>query len=138
MTDRPGPGPGPGPGLGLKAEYLIFGGIGAAALAWGVVYWLTSYEDAGTVMLMVAALLLLSTAAYLFVQHRRLVAPAGAGDEAVVEPWFPHASIWPFGLGLAGFLLANGLVLGVWFMIPGGLVLAASVLGHARESRRRR
>ncbi|HEX9993506.1 MAG TPA: cytochrome c oxidase subunit 4 [Acidimicrobiales bacterium] len=129
---------GAGGSVTLKAEYLIFGGIGLAVLAWGVVYWLTSYEDAGTVMLLLAAALLLSTAAYLFVQHRRLAAPADEGDEAVLEPWFPHASIWPFGMGFAGFLLANGLVLGVWFVIPGVLVLAASTLGYARESRRRR
>jgi hypothetical protein len=123
--------------VSLKAEYLVFGGIGAAVLVWGVVYWFTSYEDAGTTMLLVAALLLLVMAAYLFVQHRRLEAPAGPGDTATIEPWFPHASLWPFGIGLAGFLIGNGLVLGVWFVIPGGLVLAASVLGYARESRRR-
>lgn len=131
-------GGGDGGGVGLRAEYLIFGGIGVAILAWGVLYWLTSYEDAGTVMLLLAAALLLSTAAYLFVQHRRLEAPADAGDEAVIEPWFPHASIWPFGMGLSGFLVANGLVLGLWFVIPGVLLLAASTLGYARESRRRR
>lgn len=123
--------------MSLKAEYLVFGGIGLAVLAWGVVYGLTSYEDAGTTMLLVAALLLLVMAAYLFVQHRRLAAPADAGDTATIEPWFPHASLWPFGLGLAGFFLGNGMVLGVWFIVPGLLVLAASVLGYARESRRR-
>ena len=123
--------------MGLKAEYLVFGGIGAFVLFWAVVYWLTSYEDAGTTMLLLAAVLCLFTSAWLFVQHRRLVAPHDPGDEAVIEPWFPHASVWPFGFGVAGFLVANGLILGVWFLIPGALVLAVSTLGYARESRHR-
>lgn len=131
-------GGGDGGGVGLRAAYRLFGGIGVAIRAGGVRSWLSSSEDAGTVMLLLAAALLLSTAAYLFVQHRRLEAPADAGDEAVIEPWFPHASIWPFGMGLSGFLVANGLVLGLWFVIPGVLLLAASTLGYARESRRRR
>ncbi len=120
-----------------KAEYLVFGGIGLLVLTWATVYWLTSYEDAGTTMLLVGSILLLSMAGYLLVQHRRLDEEAEAGEAEATPPWFPHASLWPFGIGLAGFLIANGLILGVWFVIPGGLVLAASVLGYARESRRR-
>lgn len=146
----------------LKAEYLVFVGIGALVLVWGVLYAFTSYEDAGTTMLLVSAALLFFTGAYLFVQHRRLTAEAAAGGDggpggrgdgagagahaatgagghpvASEEPWFPHSSGWSFGFGLSGFFLANGLVLGVWFLVPGALLLAASVFGYARQSRYR-
>ena len=53
------------------------------------------------------------------------------------EPWSPPSSVWPFGIGVASFFVVNGLILGSWFLVPGGLLLVATVIGYAAQSRNR-
>ena len=65
-----------------------------------VVYWFVSYEDAGTTMLVAAAGFSLFTGGWLWLRERR---PPAADDEPA-EEYFPHTSIWPFGIGVAGVL----------------------------------
>ena len=85
-------------------------------------------EDAGTV------LLLLPVGLTWFAAELPVVpaAPArrtGRAGRAEHGEYLPHASIWPLGVGIAAFLMANGLILGGWFLVPGGVLLLLSVAG---------
>ena len=99
-----------------------------------VIYLLASYEEAGSVMLALAACLSLVCGTYLWFHARR-----DPGDDPVREDgmYLPHASIWPFWIGVAAFLMTNGLVLGIWFLVPGTLVMIAGLVGFIRQSRAR-
>ena len=121
-------------------------GIAAFILLMSAVYWFFSYEHAGSVLLLLSAGLVLITGAYLVVSTRRMSPSAegaeGAGDASREtgqehEEYLPHASIWPFGVGAGSVVLANGLALGLWAIVPGSIIVAASIVGYARQSRRR-
>jgi hypothetical protein len=118
----------------------VFLGIGALVAVLAAVYGATAYEEAGTALLVLAAALALWCGAYLWLRRRSgaLEADAGGTDDDVAEALFlPHASPWPFTIGFGTFLLANGLIAGGWFFLPGAAVLAAGIGGFIRESRSR-
>ena len=130
---------------GMRVEarmYLVIAAFLAVAF---VIYLLASYEWAGTVLLLVGAVMGVFMGGYLEGQARlrtdAAVAerPGGAGLEEEVEggEYLPHASIWPFGLGVGALLMANGLALGLWAVLPGAALTAGSVWGFARQSKRR-
>ena len=114
----------------VSRTYFVLGGAVALMAA---VYWFTSYEDAGTVMLVLAAALALFIGAYLALAARRTT--AHAGDEA--EPYLPHASAWPFFIGVAALVTLNGVALGLWALVPGLVALGLALVGYAGQSRRR-
>ena len=119
---------------GMRVEarmYLVIAGFLAVAF---VVYLLASYEWAGTVLLLVGAVMGVFMGGYLERQARlrtdaAVTGPTEAGD------YLPHASIWPFGLGLGALLMANGLALGLWAVLPGAALVAGSAWGFARQSK---
>ena len=112
----------------------IFLFIGSAVGTMSLVYLLTD-DDAGQMMLGVASLLGLWCGIYLW--HHRRTAPTSLDAGAEAELYLPHASVWPFWIGLAAFLLTNGLILGTWFLVPGAVLMVAGVLGFVRQSRHR-
>ena len=57
--------------------------------------------------------------------------------EAVDEEWLPHASIWPFWIGLGAAFAAGGLAMSPWLVVPGVFVLLIGVVGWSRQSRYR-
>jgi 2-oxoglutarate dehydrogenase E2 component (dihydrolipoamide succinyltransferase) len=57
--------------------------------------------------------------------------------EAEAEAFLPASSPWPFLMGVGAFLLANGLIVGGWFALPGAAVLTAGIGGFVRQSRAR-
>ncbi|HEY6416502.1 MAG TPA: cytochrome c oxidase subunit 4 [Acidimicrobiales bacterium] len=121
--------------------WRVFLAVGAFVLVVGAIYWGTAYEESGTVMLIVAGLLSLWIAAYLWLQART---PPTGPREAVdtqhpdeVAHYLPHASVWPFAIGLGAATLANGLVLGVWLIVPGALLMVLGIAGFVRQTRRR-
>ncbi|HEX6235927.1 MAG TPA: cytochrome c oxidase subunit 4 [Acidimicrobiales bacterium] len=80
------------------------------------------------------------------VADRRDVAEAvgeAAAAEGVARPkgepeeYLPHASLWPFAIGLGSAGIAVGLVLGIWVAAPGAALLALGVGGFVRQTRRR-
>jgi len=110
--------------------------LGALVALMAAVYWFTSYEHAGTAMLVLAACLALLIGGYLALTARRATTSAGnAGDEA--EPYLPHASVWPFFIGVAALVAANGLALGLFALVPGVIALGGALVGYAGQSRRR-
>jgi hypothetical protein len=125
----------------LAVQWRTFGGIGAAVVVFAIVYWFASYDYAGTVMLSLAAGLSFLTGAYLWWQDRAAEtvrrAPHVDDAEALEEPYLPHASIWPFGIGVGAFLAFNGLIVGPGYAVPGALVIGVSMAGLVVQSRRR-
>lgn len=118
--------------------------VGSVVGTMSLVYLLTD-DDAGQMMLGVASLLSLVCGLYLYrhrvrgrtavidEHHRDRTTDTGE-DEGM---YLPHASIWPFWIGAAAFLITNGLVLGIWFLVPGCLLLLAGIVGFVRQSRAR-
>lgn len=131
-----------------KVPFRVFAFIGAFITVLAIIYWSTAYEEAGVVMLLVAAVLALWIAAYLWLHERpepgaRAGAPAGTGaagtgaEAGGVAHYLPHASAWPLAIGLGGATVANGLVLGLWVIVPGVALLLLGIGGFIRQTRRR-
>ncbi|MBA2281226.1 MAG: cytochrome c oxidase subunit 4 [Acidimicrobiia bacterium] len=115
--------------------WRVFGVVGVVIAVLAAIYWFTSYEEAGTAMLTLAAALALWAATYLWRQGRLTPAPEqiGEGDEV----YLPHESVWPFAIGCGAFLLLNGLLIGGWFFLPGGAVMVMGLFGFIRQTRER-
>ncbi len=121
--------------------WRIFAGIGTFVVVMAALYWFTSYEDAGSVLLLLAAGLSLWAGTYLWLQQRRPDEAADASEVAgpgVSEAlYLPHASLWPLVIGVGAASIANGLVLGIWVIVPGVAALALGIGGFVCQSRRR-
>ena len=123
----------------LAVQWRTFAGIGLFIAVIAVIYWFSSYDYAGTVMLGLASGLSFLSAGYLFVQDRSSTKPRAAveGDLAVERQYLPHASLWPFGIGVGAFLAFNGLILGFAYAVPGAIVISVSIAGLVAQTRRR-
>jgi len=114
----------------------LFLAIGAFMAFLAVLYWFTAYEDAGTALLALSGVLALWFGVYLWLQQRRADAATEA-HEGRGPLYLPHASAWPFAIGLGAATLANGLVLGIWVVVPGAALLALGIGGFIHQSRHR-
>jgi hypothetical protein len=112
----------------------MFGGLAVFLVAVSIGYGAWTREYAGATLLLLSGGLTGTCGAYL--GWRR--PPPGPGHGDADHPWFPDASIWPFAVGASIALVANGLLLGLWLLLPAAAVLAASLGGFAAQSRRRR
>lgn len=122
-------------------------GMAAFLLVASAGYWFLSYEEAGSVLLLLSSGLVLIAGGYLVVSTRGAPKPASAseaggggaghGTEGDDHPYLPHASVWPLGVGAGSVVLANGLALGLWAVVPGLIIVAGSIVGYARQSRNR-
>jgi hypothetical protein len=123
------------PGFDIQARLFAFVGLFVTAIS--LLYGFLTYEWAGTVMLSLTSALAFTIGAYLGWKKP----PKGTGVEEVEhgqdaeEPWFPAASGWPFALGAAMVLVANGLLLGLWLLLPAAAFLAYAVAGFIQQSR---
>jgi hypothetical protein len=131
-------------GMGVAAR--IFLGIAGFLVLATVVYATTASEGVGTTMLLLAAGAVLSVGLYFAAKSRTNADPAegdgheGAGPVGPAgegEAYLPHASVWPFAMGMGLVVMANGLALGLWALVPGALLAGTSLFGYARQSRRR-
>jgi len=125
-----------------QVPWRVFGAIGAFTAFIGVVYWGLAYEPAGIVLLVLAGVLGIWCGVYFWLHARQLDAWGGpthepVGGDHTAAQWLPHASIWPLGIGVGLTLVFNGLLIGVWFLIPGAIVMLLALFGFAIESRRR-
>jgi len=123
----------------LAVQWRTFAGIGLFIAVIAVIYWFSSYDYAGTVMLGLASALSFLSAGYLFVQDRSSTKPHAAveGEVAAERQYLPHASLWPFGIGVGAFLAFNGLIVGFAYAVPGAIVVSASIAGLVAQTRRR-
>jgi hypothetical protein len=108
----------------------------------GVIYWFTSYEDAGFLMLIGAALLgLLPGSYYLWWTYHMKLQPeedpdAAIEDNAGTVDSFPGSSIWPFILGMGAMFALLTFVFGLWLAPIGGALMLSALIGVTLESRR--
>lgn len=124
----------------VEARVLLVMAVFAAIIS--PLYWFTSYDDGGTIMLVAFALLGLLPGGYYYWWSRRM-APrpedrpdANPADSGGVIGAFPGSSIWPFVLGLGAAFVAIALVFGAWSALVGGSLIVAAVIGVIIESRR--
>jgi hypothetical protein len=128
----------------VEVRVVLFGMVFVGTLA--VIYWFTSYEQAGTTMLVLGAAMYAIMCGYLYLQSRRLAKgpprpeddedpPATEGDVQV--GFFPAASVWPAALGLGAVSIALGLVFGLWFFVIGGILVLGAVIGYSVEAQAR-
>lgn len=129
----------------VETELTLFTALFVTAL--GVLYWFTSYENAGTTLLVIGGIAYAMMCGYLLIQAVRLhhsgtsrpedrergEAAEGAGEVG----YFPAATVWPAAIGLGAVLVGLGLVFGVWFIVIGVIVLAGAVIGYAVEAQAR-
>lgn len=125
---------------GVSVQWRLFLGIATFVGLNAAVYWFASYEQAGTTMLALSAGLALFCGVWLFVQDRKRVDAAG-GRHHAGEPdppaYLPHASLWPFVVGLGAAVCANALILGFAYAVPGAVIIVCGLGGFVAEGRRR-
>lgn len=126
----------------MKPEARLFLGATVFLAVIGIVYWLTSYEDAGSVMLAAAATMaLLAGSAIWYLARRTPVRPEDREDATIADgkgpvDVFPTETIWPFAVGLSGALMASGFAFGLWLVLTGAGAFTLSVIGYLAEARR--
>jgi hypothetical protein len=141
----------------MTEELRLFLRTALYAAAAGLVYWLVSYEPAGTVLL--GGLLLALIA---FIGMATVFAPATVGgargrgaiaavnriigfDEPANAPaplesgpeLIPTASPWPIVSAAAAVLIGLGLIFGPWLLAPGVVVLVTALVGWLTQLDRR-
>jgi hypothetical protein len=135
---------------GIPTESKFFFGLGAFLTLIGLVYAVTTRnygshtEYAGTLALLAGAGFAFFFGTFLLLTVRRIQEDVEALEEAraagtdVSDVLFlPAQSIWPIGLGFGLSLMAAGVALGLWVMIPGLALFVHSLIGFAQQSRRR-
>ena len=126
----------------MRIEALLLIGVAVFFGITGAVYWFTSYEDAGFVMLVGTVLLgLLPGSYYLWWSTKMKPRPEDLPDATVasgsgVIGAFPSSSVWPFVLGMGLFLCALSAVFGWWLFAPGIALVISAATGYTVESRR--
>ena len=125
----------------MKSEASIFIGATAFFVVIGLVYWFTSYEHAGSIMLAASALMGLVAGGSIWLLSRHAdVRPEDRDDATIADGAgpvgvFATSSIWPFAVGLSAAVFASGFAFGVWLVMVGGAGLVLSILGYVLEAR---
>jgi hypothetical protein len=123
-------------------EALVLLGVAIFFGIVGAVYWFTSYEDGGTMMLVGTCLLGLLPGSYYLWWHRRIGDRPEDRSDATVEDGegqiatFPNSSIWPFVLGMGAFMLVLAFAFGSCFFFPAVGLMLTALVGVTAESRR--
>ena len=108
----------------------------------GLIYWFTSYEDAGFLMLIGSAFLGLLPGSYYLWWSRRMrplegdLPDATPSSGAGVIDSFPGSSIWPFLLGMGALFATLTFIFGLWLAPIAAALGLSAVIGGVIESRR--
>ncbi len=106
-------------------------GLAVFLLVAGAVYGVTSHEPAGTTLLLVAS----ATFWFLAFVTRHVAkqeAEQTSQDEVEVEVHI-GPTIWPFGFAIAAFVVALGLIVSSWILIPGAVFVVVCAAGWFRD-----
>ena len=125
----------------MRVQALVFVATGLFLALIGAIYWFTSYEPAGTVLLVLGLGLGVIPGAFLL--KRTASAPALAEDRPDADPGdgagplgtFPASSVWPVVFAGGAALTGIGLVFGAWAALPGLLAIVTAFVGATLESR---
>jgi hypothetical protein len=128
--------------MGTFLRVVLFSCVFVGGLA--VIYWFTSYEDAGTTMLAAGSLAYAMLCGYVFLQVRRVrggpplpedsESPLSAGGGSEGVGYFPAASVWPPAMAMGAVLAALGLVFGFWFFVLAAIFFIGAIIGYAVEA----
>lgn len=124
----------------VEGLFLLF--IAAFCAIVAIVYWLFSYDESGTIMLIGSCLLGLLPGGYYFWWSRRMRPRAEDDPGATLEQGagvigaFPSSSVWPFVFGLGAAMIAIAFVFGLWTGLFGASLVFSAVVGIIVESRR--
>ena len=126
----------------MRVSALFLAGTGVFFGIIGVVYWFTSYEDAGFLMLLGSMLLgLLPGSYYLWWSYKMKPQfnddPEGEiAEGAGTIASFPGSSIWPFLLGMGAMFAVLTFVFGLWLAPIAAALIVSAAIGVTVESRR--
>ena len=126
----------------MKVYGFFLAGIGVFFGIIGIIYWFTSYEDGGFLMLIGSALLGLFPGSYYLWWSSQDEAPgrrrrrADIAEGAGTIESFPGSSIWPFILGMGALFTVLTFVFGLWLAPLGAALLLSGAIGATVESRR--
>jgi Cytochrome c oxidase subunit IV len=125
----------------MRVEGLVFGFVAVFMAVLGIIYWFTSYEPTGTVLLALASGIGAIPGAFFLWHGTRMDArpedrpDADPEDGAGVVGQFLESSVWPFVLAGGAALAGVGLVFGLWASLPGVALLTIAFVGASLESR---
>ncbi|HEX2700882.1 MAG TPA: cytochrome c oxidase subunit 4 [Acidimicrobiales bacterium] len=128
----------------MKVEGLVFAGTAAFFTVLTAVYWFTSYEEAGSTMLLLTVGLGLMPGLWLLWWSRRMaprpedLPDADISDGAGAVGAFPGPTAWPFTLAVGAVLAANGIAFGIWPAVPGFVLIVLAACGAIMSGRPRR
>jgi hypothetical protein len=126
----------------VRTEGTIFVGVAVFFLVVTGIYWFTSYEDTGTVLLLLTAGLGAIPGAWLLYKSRKIPTRLEDQEEANPEEGagvvgsFPETSVWPLVLALGVAVAGVGLVFGAWLVLPGIPLVLVALIGGILEGRR--
>jgi cytochrome c oxidase subunit IV len=126
----------------MKYEWKVTAGASLFLGLTALLYWYTSVESAGTVMLIFSfgAYGLLGTFLLMVWRRRARIPrpednPDGTYEEGAGEvAFFPAASIWPAGIGVGAIFCAIALIYGNWYWLIGLPLVAGAVIGFTVEA----
>ena len=125
----------------MKVEGLVFAGTAAFFSVLTAVYWFTSYEEAGSTMLLLTVGMGLMPGAWLLWWARRMpprpedLPDADIADGAGAVGAFPGPTAWPVTLAIGAVLAANGIAFGIWPAVPGFVLIVLAACGAIMSGR---
>lgn len=126
----------------MRSEWRLITGAAVFLGLIAGIYWFTSYEDAGTALLVfgfAAYLMLGGFLALQWLKRQKNPRPEdkydGSHDEGAGEiGFFPHASIWPAGMGLGVVITSFAFIYGNWYWVMGLPILFGAIIGFTVEA----
>jgi hypothetical protein len=125
----------------MRASALFWSYVAAFGFVVGGVYWLLTYEDAGTSMLLFMGAAGTVIGGYLFLKMRTVhlieddpqARHQDAGQEEIGH--FSSGSVWPILMAVGVTVGVLGFVFGRWMIVFGAIVFVWSTVGLMQESR---
>ena len=126
----------------MKVEGLVFAGTAVFFAVVAAIYWFTSYEEAGTTMLVLSVFFGLMPAVWLLWWARRMQPrpedrDADQSEGAGPVGRFPGPTAWPVTLAAGAVLAANGIAFGIWPAVPGFALVVLAACGAIMSGRPR-
>ncbi len=126
----------------MKFEWKVTLGAAVFLLIVATIYYWTSFEYGGTMMLTFGGIAYAMLFAFMLLQWRRrrgIPRPEDKEDGTFEEgsgevAFFPSASIWPVSMGIGFVFMAVGLVLGMWYFLIGFFVFLGAIIGFSTEA----
>ena len=125
----------------MRTQGLVLVGTAVFMAVIAAIYWFTSYEPTGSILLAVTIGLGVIPGAFLLRASRRSGDLPEDRDDADPDDaagdigWFAASSVWPVVLAGGAAMFGIGLVFGVWAGIPGALLIVSAFVGGTLESR---